>query len=105
MIATRRKGANFERYVAQRMAEVWLGCKRGFQSRGGDEQPDVTGTPYHIETKHRQRGFIQRAMLQAIADCNGRVPVVVSRDNHGDDLVTMRLGDWLALHAEKGGTL
>jgi hypothetical protein len=104
MIATRQKGANYERYVAHRLAEVWPDAKRGYQFRGGDEQPDVTGTPYHIEAKHRQRVFIQRAMQQAVADSDGRPPVVVSRDNHGGDLVTMRLDDWLALNADTGGT-
>ena len=97
MIATRRKGTTYERTVAHRLAEVWPGAKRGFQFRGGDEAPDVIGTPYHIEAKHRRNVSIQAAMQQAIADSNGRVPVVVSRDNHGEDLVTMRLNDWLEL--------
>ena len=103
MIATRKKGANYERTIAHRLAEVWPGCKRGFQFRGGQEACDVIGTPYHIEAKHRRNVSIQAAMKQAMAECNGLVPVVVSRDNHGDDLVTMRLDDWLTLH--KGGTI
>jgi len=103
MIATKKKGATYERYVAHRMAEVWPDAKRGFQFRGGDEAPDVTGTPYHIEAKHRRNVSIQAAMQQAIADTNGQPPVVISRDNHGEDLVTMRLDDWLTLH--KGGTI
>jgi hypothetical protein len=99
MIATRKKGANYERWVAHRLAEVWPGAKRGYQFRGGDEQADVTGTPFHVEAKHRRNVSIQAAMQQAIDDSSGQWPVVVSRDNHGDDLVTMRLDDWLTLAA------
>jgi len=103
MIATRKKGATYERTVAHRLAEVWPGAKRGFQFRGGDEAPDVTGTPYYIECKHRQRVYVAQAMEQAVAASDGRPPVVIWRQNHGADLVTMRLDDWLTLH--KGGTI
>ena len=104
MIATRKKGATYERYVAHRLAEVWPRAARGCQFRG-DERPDVTGTPFHVEAKHRRTVSIQAAMRQAITDSSGPPPVVVSRDNHGDDLVTMRLDDWLALAARtKAGT-
>ena len=103
MIATRKKGTTYERTVAHRLAEVWPDAKRGLQFPGhGDGVPDVDGTPFFVECKHRARVYVARAMEQAVAASAGRPPVVIWRQNHGDDLVTMRLTDWLALH--NGGT-
>ena len=103
MIATRRKGATFERTVAERLRELWPEAKRGFQFRGGDEAPDVQGTPFFVECKHRARVYVAKAMAEAVADSDGRPPVVIWKENHGVELVTMRLDDWLAL-VKGGGT-
>ena len=104
---SRRKGATFEREVAERLRRVWPTAKRGLgQARQGREVPDVDGTPYWIELKHRKaRPQIQAAWQQALDDSSSsamttplpRRPVAITRQNCGPILVTMELGDWLSL--------
>jgi hypothetical protein len=112
----RAKGATFEREVAERLRRVWPGAKRGLgQARQGREVPDIDGTPYWIELKHRKaRPQIQAAWQQALDDSAGdavprpgpvrpgetfppRRPVAITRQNNGPILVTMELADWLAM--------
>jgi hypothetical protein len=113
----RAKGATFERDVAILLRRVWPAAKRGLgQARQGREVPDVDGTPYWIELKHRKaRPKIQAAWEQAFDDStadalsrgggsaltgpsgNPRRPVAITRQNNGPILVTMALEDWLRL--------
>lgn len=98
MIATRKKGVTYERSVAHRLAEVWPEAKRGLQFYGhGAGVPDVDGTPFFVECKHRQRVYVAKAMERAVGDSDGRPPVVIWKENHGEELVTMKLTDWLEL--------
>lgn len=92
---SRTKGRVFERLVAKLLRAVWPEAKRGFQSRSGREAPDVDGTDLWIETKHGARVNIRAAMRQALAATDGRPVVVVSREDRGEVLVTMRFEDWL----------
>lgn len=99
--AARLKGANFERLIANQLAELTgLDFKRGLgQTRnGGEEHSDVycEGIPLHIECKHQHKTNIKAAMKQATEDSqkSGHIPVVISRDTGGEILVTMKMKDW-----------
>lgn len=96
---SRTKGATFERVVAGRLAEVWPNAKRGLgQPRAGGEVPDVSGTPYWVEIKHRKRPNIAAAVEQArVASAGRSAPLAVTRANNGPVLVTMLLDDWIEL--------
>lgn len=97
-LMSRRKGAGFERGVAILLRCIWAGAKRGIgQARSGGEVPDVDGTPYWIETKHRRRVCIRAAYEQAREASDGRPPVVISRENGGPILVTMGVDEWMTV--------
>lgn len=97
MTNSRTKGHAFERYIASALRHIWTEAKRGLTQSRGAEQPDVEGTPYWIECKHGKRPNIYAAMEQALRDTDGRPPLVVSRKNYSDVLVTMRFKDWEGL--------
>ena len=97
---SRRKGAHFERWLVHRFRAAFPAAdiKRGLQSRGGAEVPDVDVPGYHIEAKHHRRVNVRAALAQAIADAApGRVPVAVCKDNRAEPVVVLRLDDFLAL--------
>lgn len=99
----RAKGHAFERQIAAEMRRIWPNAKRGFQARGGgQEQADVEGTPFHLECKHGKKVNVRAAMAQAIADTNGRTPVVVFKDDRKEPLVVMLFEDWLEMAAKAG---
>lgn len=93
----RRKGAQFERDIANLLSElVGIEFKRGVgQTRGGGEEiPDVYSDDLewlHIETKRQVRCNIPAAFRQAVADCeeSGKKPVAVTRSDRSPTLVTM----------------
>lgn len=98
----RRKGANFERYLANYMSDnTSLEAKRGLaQTRGGGaEVSDVEINYIHIEAKNHKRCNIKAALEQAINDCqaNGKLPVAITKDDRKPILCTMLLDDWLKL--------
>lgn len=101
---SREKGRVFERLVAKLLRAVWPDAKRGFQSRSGKDGCDVEHTPYWLELKCGQRVNVRAAMRQALAATDGRPVVVVSREDRGEILVTMKFEDWreLAVWAEDG---
>ena len=101
----RAKGAAFEREIADALRRIWPDARRNLsQTRSAKQEGgDVLGvSPYHVECK-RGVATIQSAMRQACADsqsataADGNVPVVVSRQDRGQTLVTMLLDDWLTL--------
>lgn len=97
---SRRKGAAFERALVHRLREVFPDApiRRGLQSRGGHEVPDVDVPGWHVEAKHHRRVNLRAALAQAIADARpGRVPVAICKDNRSEPVVVLRLGDFLAL--------
>jgi len=103
-VNSRRKGADFELYVAAKLRAVWPGARRGLgQARGGAEAADVDGVPYWVQTKHGKRPNIAEAMHQAARDAaaahDDRPPVAITRANGADVLVTMTLTDWRNLAA------
>ena len=92
---SRRKGHNFERYVANKFKPYFPKARRGLQYRDGMECPDVIGVPFHIECKRHKRVNIQRAFEQAVKETNGKPPIVVSKDDGGEELITFYLDDFL----------
>jgi Holliday junction resolvase len=105
----RIKGANFEREIAKLLTlETGVEFKRGLgQTRkGGEEVSDVQSDKfpqYHFELKRQQRCNIKRAMEQAMEDTkeSGKIPIVVSKEDQGELLVTMRMENWLSFFKEK----
>ena len=117
--ASRAKGGRGEREAAAALGDV-LGrpWRRAVgQSRSGADAPDVepdgwsvggaSSTPW-VEVK-RGRSTITAAMRQAAAACGSRLPVVLTRQDRGEWLVTVRLADlgrlwaWLDAVLEPGG--
>lgn len=95
-LLSRTKGVSFERGIAVTLRTIWKGAKRGIgQARAAGECPDVEGTPYWIEAKHRKRVSIGKAYAQALKDSDGRAPLVITRENRGPILVTMGLVEWM----------
>lgn len=95
---SRRKGATFERELARRWRESRLfpQAERGLsQTRDGGECCDVEGTPYWIEAKRRERGFVESALEQAerarAAAGDARPVVVVTKRNRAAALASMRV--------------
>lgn len=104
---SRRKGADFERWVAGELREkLGIDVHRGIQSRSGGDAPDVDGDPRHwYECKCGAGPRISAAMDQGLKATDGRVVVVVSKKDREKPMVTMRMSDWLAMvkHAALGG--
>lgn len=99
----RRKGACGELEAAAELRDLWPTAKRAaMQARGAaSDGCDVEGTPFHIEVKRGKAPPIGPAMAQAKRDTNGRVPLVMTRKDHDEWLVTMRLEDWKRLLAPR----
>lgn len=59
------------------------------------EYCDVENTPWWIEAKHGKQPSIPAAYKQACDTTDGRPPLVITRRNREDILVTMKFEDWL----------
>lgn len=100
---SKNKGGRGEReFAALCRAEGYDNVKRGQQFAGGVDSPDVKGLDgIHIEVKRTERLNLQDAMSQSIRDSNGQaLPIVASRKNHCEWLITMRAVDWFKLYRE-----
>ena len=100
---SRRKGARFERWLVHRFREAMPGVdvRRGLQSRGGEEVPDVDAPPFWVEAKRGRKPNIRGALRQVIeAAPPGRIPIAVVRDDRAEPHVTLTLDDFLDLVAE-----
>ncbi|MCC7536229.1 MAG: hypothetical protein IT379_08445 [Deltaproteobacteria bacterium] len=102
--AARRKGADFERWLVHRFAEVFGDGKvrRGLQFRSGEEVPDVDAPGLWIEAKRRKRVHVRAALDEAVGDAlgKGRWPVAVCKEDGAEPFVVMRLDDFLDLLRE-----
>jgi hypothetical protein len=108
---SRRKGASYERDVAEVFRAVYEHAQRGIgQARAGGEVPDVKGTPWWIEAKCRARPrSVHEAMEQARKalkayrernkEPNAYVmgPLVVSKRTNGEELATVPLEVFLQM--------
>lgn len=93
---SRNKGKRGEREVAALLAaRGFVGIKRGWQARQGNTECDVEGTRWWLEVKRGKRCNARAAYAQACADTDGRVPVVVWRDDRSEWMVTLSFADFL----------
>lgn len=80
------------------LAELFPSAKRGIgQARSGGDSADVEGLPFWVEVKRTEREAPRAALRQAIADTDGRPPVVFTRPNRGPWMVCMLAEDWMTL--------
>jgi len=113
----RTKGKVWEREVAAKLRAIFgAQVKRGWQAREGCDAPDIEGVPRQWpECKHHAVVNIAAAMRQAVneyanwieqrggnvtARDASRWPVVYSKSNRTEPLVTMRMADFLVLLRE-----
>ena len=99
----RRKGHNFERWVARQLREIFgAQVKRGIQTReGGSEAGDVVGTPFHIECKVGKKHSPRAALAQSTQDASpGLIPIAVIKDDRKPPFVVMSFEDFLDLARE-----
>ena len=98
--ASKRKGANGERELAQVLRGYGYPARRGVQYSGRTGQADVIGLDgIHIECKRVERLNIDSAMEQSVSDArSGEIPIVCHRKDRKEWLVTMRLKDWIKLY-------
>jgi hypothetical protein len=96
---SRRKGHDFERWVAAQLRKLWPTAERGLQYRDGAGCPDVRGCPpYHIECKRGARPSPRAALRQATEDAqNNWVPVAIIKDDRESPFVVMHFRDWYDL--------
>ncbi len=102
-LASRRKGADFERELVRTFREVMpdSGVRRGLQSRSGEEVPDVELPCFWLEAKRHQRTNVKAALRQAVeAAPKGRWPMAVCKDDRQPAIVAMYLDDFLDLLGE-----
>lgn len=103
---SRRKGHDFERWVARRLREEFPGrnVQRGIQTRGGGaEAADVVveGWDFHVECKVGKKPNVRAALKQALSDAKeGKTPIAVIKDDRQKPFITMMLDDFLAVYSE-----
>lgn len=98
--SNRRRGHDFERWVAHELRPVFPDAARGFQTRGGTaEETDIKGTPFAFELKVGAQPNIRAAMKQVTEAHPQGTPVVVTKRTREEVLVTMRFDDWFDLVA------
>lgn len=98
-VNNQRRGAAYEREVAEAMARV-LGrpvTRNLGQARDGGD--DITVPPFRIECKRRRAFAVYEYIEQVVAALRepGEIPVVIMRGDGKDSLVLMRLEDWLPI--------
>ena len=103
VINSRKKGARYELEIARYLSENGFPSRRGQQFSGSPDSPDVVSDefPVLIEAKRVQRLNLQSAFTQAIKDAGDKPPCVVHRVNHGENMITMRLADFVELLNKK----
>ena len=100
--AEREKGKRWEREVASRFREAMPGThvKRGWQTRSGEDAPDVDCPPFWIECKVGKAPPVLPALEQAERDApRGRVPIGVVKRDRTRPVVVLGLDDFLEILA------
>lgn len=97
---SRRKGAVYEREIAQYLREHgYTEARRGQQYRGGADSPDVMGLKgFHIEAKRTERFDLYGSLAQSKRDAaEGEIPIVVHRKNGEESVVVLTLDDFMGV--------
>jgi hypothetical protein len=99
-----RKGREFEREVAKRLADIFgkRFVRRGVTARTASSPADVVVPSLWIECKAQRRTNPRAALRQATGGgrAEGRWPVAVCKDDRKTPHVMMMLDDFLALLRE-----
>ncbi len=93
---SRSKGKRGELEAAKAWVQSLGGeARRGQQFAGGNDSPDVVTSfqDIHLEVKRTERGNPYGWIDQAVADCQGKCPVVLHRRNNREWLAIVRLTD------------
>ena len=94
---SRSKGQRGEREIVGIMGKYGMELHRGWQTRAGQTECDVEGSPWWIEVKRGKRCNPRAAYRQAKADTDGRLPVVFWRDDREAWMVTLSLEDFMRI--------
>jgi len=99
-INSKQKGARFERAIAHILSDHGFPAHRSQQYCGANNDADVTSPdfPFHVECKNVEKLNLYQAFTQAIRDSKGsKPPCVIHTKNHHENLITIRLDDFLKL--------
>lgn len=104
-VNSKRKGARFERLLAQIFREYgYADARRTAQYCGkSGTAADVIGLPgIHIEAKHQEKMYLYDWITQAKRDAaeTGDMPAVFHKKNDAEILVTVELDVFMRLYAE-----
>jgi Holliday junction resolvase len=101
---SKRKGANGERELSNKLKGYGYQTRRGQQYCGANGDPDVVGLPgIHIECKRVEKLNLYDAISQAKSDKkDNELPTVFHRKNNCEWLVTMPLDDWIKIYKTWG---
>ena len=105
---SRTKGRAYEQRIARAYRERGYEAKRGWQSREGDDDPDVVlNIPLWIECKHHAKGGLTfRAYTQACeAAPLSHAPIVHIHEDRGAHLVVLSEHDWFRVLEHAAPTL
>lgn len=100
---SRRKGRRYEQELVHLFRDAMPDAeiRRGLQSRGGAEVPDVDCPVFWLESKRGKKPNVRAALQQATAAApKGRIPLAVIRDDRAEAFVALSLDDFLELVAE-----
>ncbi len=95
-LRSRNKGKRGEREAAKQIERLFnVSARRGCQFAGGDDSPDIKTAikDVHFEVKRSESLRLYDAMAQATDDSNGKVPVVLHRENRKQWLAIIPLED------------
>lgn len=99
----RQKGKRGERKLATALREAFPSfaqdIRRGWQSRQGDDDPDVLGLPgFWLECKTGKMPNPRAALGQATLDAQGRaIPMAVIQDDRRPPFVALSLRDMVTV--------
>jgi hypothetical protein len=101
--SARSKGLTWERACVKLLKKVFPGhtVRRGFQTRGGDENPDVECPVFWVECKVGKKVGLRGALTQAFRDMSaGRIPVVFAKEDYSKPTAYLYLDDFLEIIEE-----
>lgn len=104
---SRDKGNVFMRKIARQLREACPGleARKGFQTRRGDDEPDVrtSGLGVWLECKHRDKVYPVKALEQAEQDAGshggGLIPIAITHQTSARETgATLRFSSLLELN-------
>lgn len=92
------------------LSHLGVPAVRRSRAMQGEAVEDIEWGPFSVEYKTRAKfpGYVTDWIKQAVANCVDRIPIVIWHRNnkrYKDDLVLIRLGDFVALISEYHRTL